>query len=248
MDLLAFFGMPLISVLLFAVGYVPYALWVAGRRPSAQARWAAIGAYAAAVGYAGAVLYGLAFTHPRQVCGKRTLDDDFPLRQVTVDWFPPDIACYWSDSGTYGPSHPTALGTWVMWAGVAVVVVAVSSILVNRESRASRWARAGAIGAPVAAAVVWAVGINPVMALSRVDLANACLDWQVKHLSSAPGGEVLGADHSVFPLSATCTYTEGKVNLIAAESALVYLCAVVFAVCVGAIVHQVRLKRPGRQA
>lgn len=240
MDLLAFFGMPLISVSLLALGAVPYAWWVARRRPSAQVRWAVIGACVAAVGYAGAVLYGLAFTHPREVCGKRTLDDDFPLQQVTVDTFPPDVACYWTDSGTYGPSHPTALATWTMWAGIAAVVTAVSSMLVNRRSRASRWARAGAIWSVVAAGVIWAVGIDPMMTLSRTELLNKCLDWQVGHLSSAPGGDILGADHSVLPLSLTCTYTEGKVNLIEAESALVYLCCTVFAVCVGAIGYRIR--------
>ncbi|MFG2140892.1 hypothetical protein [Streptomyces sp. NPDC048650] len=243
MDLLAFFGMPLISVFLMAIGSVPYALWVTRRGPSPHARWGVIGAYVAVVGYLGAVLYGLAFTSPIEVCGKRTLDDDFPLEHVTVGWFPPDVACYWSDSGTYGPSHPTALGTWTMWAGIAVLVVAVTRMLVGRKSRSSRWARAGMMWSPIVAGVCWAVRIHPVMALSRTDLENKCFDWQVSHLLSAPGGEILGADRSVFPLSVICRYTEGKVGLIETESLLVYLCVIVFAACAGTILYQVGLKR-----
>lgn len=110
--MLVFYAMPLISVFLFAAGSVPYLPWTARRHPSRQARWAVIGAGVAVLGYAGAVAYGLAFTDPVQVCGQKTLDNDFPL--VRVDAFPPDVTCHWTDSGTYGPSHPTALGTWVI--------------------------------------------------------------------------------------------------------------------------------------
>ncbi|MER7692375.1 hypothetical protein [Streptomyces sp. NPDC097610] len=143
MSMLAFYAVPLISLFLFAAGSVAYLLWAARRRPSRQARWAVIGAGVAVLGYASAVAYGLAFTDPVQVCGQKTLDNDFPLVRVRVDAFPPDVACYWSDSGAHGPSHPTLLGTWVMWAGTGILVVALSVILIGRRSRASRWVRAG---------------------------------------------------------------------------------------------------------
>lgn len=118
------------------------------------------------LGYAGAVAYGLAFTDPVQVCGEKTLDNDFPLVRVSVNAFPPDVSCYWTDSGAYGPSHPTALGTWVMWAGTGVLVVALSVILIGRRSRASRWVRAGAIWSPLVAVMIWVTGVGPAMELS----------------------------------------------------------------------------------
>ncbi|WP_051870236.1 hypothetical protein [Streptomyces resistomycificus] len=134
--MVTFFAVPLITAVLLGAGFVPYRVWTLGRRPSRQARWAVIGGYVAAVGYAASTAYGFAFADPVAVCGQRTLDDDFPLVHVTVDPFPPDIACQWTDSGEYGASHPTALGTWLMWAGLAVAVGALSVLLVRRESRA----------------------------------------------------------------------------------------------------------------
>jgi hypothetical protein len=133
MDVLAVLGMPLISIVLITIGSILYQVWVVARSPSGPVRCTAVGAYGAVVGYAGALLYGLAFTRPVELCGKKTLDDDYPLRHVTVDVFPPDVACYWSDSDTYGPTHPTALGTWLMWAGVAVAGAGAFFMLIDRQ-------------------------------------------------------------------------------------------------------------------
>ncbi|GHA20021.1 hypothetical protein GCM10010345_26020 [Streptomyces canarius] len=63
----AFFGPPAITLLLFAVGTVPYALWVTRRKPSRPARWAVIGAAAAIAGYGAATGYGLA-SRTRSTC------------------------------------------------------------------------------------------------------------------------------------------------------------------------------------
>lgn len=104
--MLVFYAVPLVSLFLCAAGSVAYLLWAALRRPSRQVRWAVIGAGVAVLGYAGAVAYGLAFTDPVQVCGEKTLDNDFPLVRVRVDAFPPDVACYWSDSGLMGRRTP----------------------------------------------------------------------------------------------------------------------------------------------
>ncbi|WP_426568680.1 hypothetical protein [Streptomyces canus] len=233
MSMLAFFGVPLISFFLFGAGFVPYRMWSVGRRPSTPARWAVIGAFTAAVGYAGAVVYGLAFTDPVEVCGKRTLDDDFPLVRVTVDAFPPDVACHWTDSGTYGPSHPAALGTWVMWAGLAVFIVALSVLLVGRTSRASGWARAGAIGSSVLAAMVWVFGVDPQLELSRTELRDECVRWRtVPPDTKLMHIEVRDVERTVFPPAITCTYAdvEAEADLLATERTYLLLCGAAFAV------------------
>ncbi|MCI3273918.1 hypothetical protein [Streptomyces cylindrosporus] len=223
--MLAFFGIPLISLLSCAVGVVPYRMWRARRRPTRPARWAVIGAFLAVVGYAGAVLYGLAFTDPVAVCGQRTLDDDFPLVHVTVDAFPPDVACYWTDSGTYGPTHPTALGSWTMWAGTGVLMVALSFLLLTRQSRTSRWVRAGVIGALTVAAAVWVTGIDPVLDLSRTNLNDQCLYRKtVPPDTKLTRIEILDIRRTVFPPSVVCAYSDGEADLLADRWAAVLVC------------------------
>ncbi|MFI9548926.1 hypothetical protein ACIHAR_34225 [Streptomyces sp. NPDC052016] len=246
--MLAFFGVPLISFFLFGAGFVPYRMWSVGRRPSAPARWAVIGAFTAVVGYAGAVVYGLAFTDPAAVCGQRTLDDDFPLVRVTVDAFPPDVACHWTDSGSYGPSHPAALGTWVMWAGLGVFIVALSVLLVGRTSRAAGWARAGAIGSFVLAAMVWVFGVDPQLELSRTELRDECLHWRtVPPDTKLMRIEIRDIERTVFPPAVTCTYgdVEVEADLLATERAYLLLCGAAFVVFSAIGLSQVaRASRP----
>ncbi|MFK0023982.1 hypothetical protein [Streptomyces sp. NPDC090798] len=237
--MLVFYAVPLVSLFLFAAGSVAYLLWAARRRPSRQVRWAVAGACVAVLGYAGAVAYGLAFTDPVQVCGQKTLDNDFPLVRVSVDVFPPDVACYWTDSGTYGPSHPTVLGTWVMWAGAGVLVVALSVILIGRKSRASRWVRAGAIWSPLAAAMIWVIGVGPAMELSRTELYDECLH----HKTVPPETKLIRIDvqdieRTVLPPSLTCTYSDSKADLLAPEQTGLLGCGVAFVAFAGVALSQ----------
>ncbi|MFF4732983.1 hypothetical protein ACFY3M_48735 [Streptomyces mirabilis] len=244
--MLVFYAVPLVSLFLVAAGSVAYLLWAALRRPSRQVRWAVIGAGVAVLGYAGAVAYGLAFTDPVQVCGQKTLDNDFPLVRVRVDAFPPDVACYWSDSGAYGPSHPTVLGTWVMWAGTGVLVVALSVILIGRRSRASRWVRAGAIWSPLVAAMIWVTGIGPAMELSRTELYDECLhDKTVPPETKLIRIDVLDIERTVFPPSLTCTYSDSEADLLAPERTGLLGCGVAFVAFTGAALSQAaRAGRP----
>ncbi|WP_327404054.1 hypothetical protein OG194_30835 [Streptomyces sp. NBC_01288] len=71
-SLFAFFGPPLITIFLFAVGTLPYALWVTRKRPSRAARWAVIGVAAAIAAYGAGTVYGLAPTNPLDVCATGT--------------------------------------------------------------------------------------------------------------------------------------------------------------------------------
>ncbi|MFF7788179.1 hypothetical protein [Streptomyces sp. NPDC007991] len=234
-------GTQFITGCLLLAGLVPYTLWASRRGPSREVRWTVIGLWATAVGYAGAVACGLAFTDPVSVCGRRTLDDDFPLVHVTVDSFPPDVACYWTDSTSYGPTHPTALSAWVMWAGLAVTVVALSVVLLRRQSRASPAAWAGAMWSPMAAVAIWAAGIDPALDLSRSDLYDRCL-----HAKTVPPDtkltriEILDIDRTVFPPSITCTYPDGTTNLLADQWIAVLICGAVSAAFAGVALHQVR--------
>ncbi|MEU0385570.1 hypothetical protein [Streptomyces chartreusis] len=243
-------GTQFLTVCLLVAGLIPYKLWTLSRGPSREARWTVIGLWATAVGYAGAVAYGFAFTDPVSVCGRRTLDNDFPLVHVTVDPFPPDVACFWSDSMSYGPSHPTAPSTWVMWAGLAVTVVALSVVLLRRESRVSPAVRAGAIWSPMAAVGIWVAGIDPVLDLSRSDLHDQCL-----YAKSVPPEtkltriEILDVDRTAFPPSLTCTYPDGTTDLLADRWIAVLICGAVSAAFAGVVLHQVRRAGPaGRRS
>ena len=102
-SLFATFGPPAITVLLFAVGAVPYALWVTRRNPSRPTRWAVLGLAAAIAAYGAGTVYGLAFTNPLDVCASPTGDGvymdagrDHRLTSVNVDSFPPSITCHWT--------------------------------------------------------------------------------------------------------------------------------------------------------
>ncbi|MGI5460806.1 hypothetical protein ACQEWB_48120 [Streptomyces sp. CA-249302] len=245
MSMLAFFGLPLISVMACGLGVVPYLMWRARCRPTRAARWAATGAFLTVVGYAGTVLYGLAFTAPADVCGQQTLDDDFPLVHVTVDAFPPDVACYWTNSGTYGPTHPTALGSWIFWAGAGVLTISLSYLLITRESRTSRWVRAGVIGALTVAAAIWVTGIDPALDLSPTDLNDQCLYRKtVPPDTKLTRIEILDIRRTAFPPSITCTYPDGEADLVADQWTAVLVCLTVSgALTAVALTEVVRARR-----
>ncbi|MCC5478298.1 hypothetical protein [Streptomyces barringtoniae] len=139
-SLFAFFGPPAITLLLFAAGTFPYALWVARRKPSRAARWAVIGSAAAIAAYGAGTVYGIAFTNPLDVCGDKTGDGvymdagrDYGLTSVSVDSFPPSITCHWTSG------HSTeAVWFWtapLLYAGLACSVVCCALLLVNRRRR-----------------------------------------------------------------------------------------------------------------
>lgn len=137
MSLFALFGPPAITLLLFAVGAMPYALWVTRRKPSRPARWALIGCAAAMAAYAAGTLYGLAFTHPLDLCGDRTgsgaymdAGRDHSLTSVNVNHFPPSVTCHWSsgDSSDAGWFWTTPL----LYAGLGCALVCCALLLDNR--------------------------------------------------------------------------------------------------------------------
>ncbi|MFE7853209.1 hypothetical protein [Streptomyces sp. NPDC057403] len=138
-SLFAFFGPPAITLLLFAVGAFPYALWVTRRKPSRPARWAVIGIATAIAAYGAGTVYGLAFTNPLDVCGNRTGNGvymdagrDYGLTSVSVDSFPPSITCHWTSG------HDTEeVWFWtlpLLYAGLACSTVCLA-LLVNRTRR-----------------------------------------------------------------------------------------------------------------
>ncbi len=138
-SLFAFFGPPAITLLLFAVGTVPYALWVSRRKPSRPVRWAVIGVAAAIAGYGAASVYGLALTNPLDLCGDRGGDGvyrdagrDYGLTSVSVDGFPPSVTCHWTSG------HNTEV-VWfwappLLYAGLACSAVCSVLLLVNRHA------------------------------------------------------------------------------------------------------------------
>ncbi|MFJ4690032.1 hypothetical protein [Streptomyces sp. NPDC088766] len=138
-SLFSFFGPPAVTLLLFAVGTFPYALWVSRRKPSRPARWAAIGVAAALAAYGAGTVYGLAFTNPLDVCGDKTgggvymdAGRDHVLVSVSVDSFPPSITCHWT-----GGHSSQEVRFWVLpllYAGLACVVVCSALLLVDRRT------------------------------------------------------------------------------------------------------------------
>ncbi|MFJ9871384.1 hypothetical protein [Streptomyces sp. NPDC101165] len=136
-SLFALFGPPAITLLLFVVGAIPYALWVTRRKPSQPARWAVIGSAAAIAAYGAGTVYGLAFTNPLDVCGDKTGDGvymdagrDYSLTSVSVDNFPPSITCHWTSG------HSTEeVWFWtapLLYAGAVCSIVCIALLLINR--------------------------------------------------------------------------------------------------------------------
>ncbi|GAB1340108.1 hypothetical protein ACE1SV_66980 [Streptomyces sp. E-15] len=134
------FGPPAITLLLFAVGALPYAWWVTRRKPSRPARWAVIGGAAALAAYGAGTVYGLAFTNPLDVCGDKTgsgvymdAGRDYSLTAVNVDGFPPSITCHWTSGYT-----TEVVWFWappLLYAGLACSTVCLALLLVNRTRR-----------------------------------------------------------------------------------------------------------------
>ncbi len=140
MSLFALFGPPAITLLLFAVGAFPYAVWVSRRKPSQPARWAVIGSAAAIAAYGAGTVYGLAFTSPLDVCGDRTRDGvymdagrDYSLTSVSMDSFPPSIACHWSSGRN--TEEVWFWATPLLYAGLACAVICSALLLINRARR-----------------------------------------------------------------------------------------------------------------
>ncbi|WP_330259446.1 hypothetical protein OG586_21765 [Streptomyces murinus] len=136
-SLFAFFGPPAITVLLFAVGALPYAIWVTRKKPSRPARWAVIGSLAVVAAYGAGTVYGLAFTNPLDLCGDKAGDGvymdagrDYSLTSVSVDSFPPSITCHWTSG------HSTEeVWFWappLLYAGLVCLVVCSALLLINR--------------------------------------------------------------------------------------------------------------------
>ncbi|MGW1892431.1 hypothetical protein ACWCP6_19635 [Streptomyces sp. NPDC002004] len=138
-SLFALFGPPAITLFLFAVGAIPYALWVTRRKPSQAARWAVIGSAAAIAAYGAGTVYGLAFTNPLDVCGDQTGDGvyrdagrDYSLTSVNVDSFPPSITCHWTSDST------DVVWFWappLLYAGLACSVVCFALLIINRTRK-----------------------------------------------------------------------------------------------------------------
>ncbi|MFF4500200.1 hypothetical protein [Streptomyces sp. NPDC001401] len=136
-SLFASLGPPAITALLFAVGTLPFAVWVTRRKPSQPARWAVIGIVAAIAAYGAGTVYGLAFTSPLDVCADKTGDGvymdagrDFRLTSVSVDGFPPSITCHWTSG------HSTEM-VWfwaapLLYAGLACSAVCSALLLISR--------------------------------------------------------------------------------------------------------------------
>jgi hypothetical protein len=139
-SLFAFFGPPLITVFLFAVGAVPYALWVSRKKPSRAARWAVIGVGAAVAAYGAGSVYGLAFTNPLDVCADRTGDGvymdvgrDNSLTSVHVDSFPPSVTCHWTSG--YSTEEVWPWASPLLYAGLACSLVCCVLLLRDRYPR-----------------------------------------------------------------------------------------------------------------
>ncbi|MBB4793997.1 hypothetical protein [Streptomyces nodosus] len=138
--LFTLFGPPAITLFLFVVGALPYALWVTRRKPSRPARWAVIGSAAAIAAYGAGTVYGLAFTNPLDLCAVKTghgvyMDEgrDYSLISVSVDSFPPSVICHWASG------HSTEV-VWfwtapLLYAGLACSVVCFALLLINRNKR-----------------------------------------------------------------------------------------------------------------
>lgn len=217
------------------VGVFAYLAWKRRCHPARHRRWWVLGMSTGTVGYFHTLAYGFALTRPTEVCGQRTLDNDYPLTHVRVDVFPPRLACYWTDSSAYGPSHPTAAGTWLLWCGAALLVAGTVARAMTLSARTPRWARAGTVLAPAAAATIWATGVAPLMRLSAVDLDNACFRRQVAHLHSAPSGDIVHTQRSVLPPAVDCVFTDGTTSLIPLETLGLSCCLTVFLICCAAL-------------
>lgn len=135
-----FFGPPVITVFLLAVGTVPYALWATRRKPSRPARWAVIGAAAAIAAYGAGTVYGLAYTHLLDLCADRTGDGvyrdsgrDSTLVSADRGSFPLSVDCHWSSGDS-----TEVVWFWVsplLYAGVACCVGCLAWLLVDRHRR-----------------------------------------------------------------------------------------------------------------
>jgi hypothetical protein len=138
MPLFALFGPPAITLLLFIIGVFPYALWAARKRPSRAARLAAIGSAAAGAAYGAGTFYGLAYTHPLDLCATKTASGDYVdsgrdyhLTSATVHDFPPSVTCHWSSGAS--TNDVSFWTTPLLYAGLACAAVCFPLILIERS-------------------------------------------------------------------------------------------------------------------
>ncbi|MET8638654.1 hypothetical protein [Streptomyces sp. NPDC004680] len=139
-SMFAMFGPIAITLLLYVVGAVPYALWVTWRKPSRPARWAVIGIAAALAAYGAGTVYGLAFTKPLDICGDKTgggvymdVARKYDLTSVDVDSFPPSVTCHWTSG--YSTEVVWFWAPPLLYAGLACSVVCFTLLLINRHKR-----------------------------------------------------------------------------------------------------------------
>jgi hypothetical protein len=139
-SLFAMFGPPAITLFLFAVGAIPYALWVTRRNPSRPARWAVMGGAAAIAAYGAGTVYGLAFSNPLDVCGAKIgsgeymdVGRDYTLTSVSVDSFPPSITCHWSSG--HSTEEVWFWASPLLYTGLACAVVCSALLLIGRTRR-----------------------------------------------------------------------------------------------------------------
>jgi len=136
----AIFGPPVITVFLVALGAVPYGLWVTRKKPSRLARWAVIGGAVAIAAYGAGTDYGLAFTHPLDLCADRTGDGlymdmgrDSTLTSVSRGSFPLSVKCHWNNRYSTEIVWPWA--SPLLYAGLACCIGCSGMLLLNRYER-----------------------------------------------------------------------------------------------------------------
>ncbi|WP_369247962.1 hypothetical protein [Streptomyces sp. R41] len=145
MDWLAFFGSPIVTLVLTPVAVALYLWGTRARRPSPAKRWAAIGMMPAVAGYGAATVYGLAFLHPLDLCASKTGDGaymdtmrDYALDHVTVEAFPPRVTCFWGRTMPDGDPQELIASFWargLMYVGVAVAVPSAAKALLDRRRK-----------------------------------------------------------------------------------------------------------------
>ncbi|WP_223772469.1 hypothetical protein [Streptomyces sp. 135] len=140
MELFALFGPPAITLLLFIIAAFPYALWVTRRKPTRSARLAAVGSALALAAYGAGTFYGLAYTHPLDLCATKTASGDYvdvgrdyTLTSATIHHFPPSVTCHWSSG--HSTNDVSFWTTPLLYMGLACATVCFALLLINRSQR-----------------------------------------------------------------------------------------------------------------
>lgn len=138
MELFALFGPPAITLLLFVIAVFPYGLWVTRKKPTRTARLAVAGSAAALAAYGAGTFYGLAYTHPLDLCATKTASGDYVdvaaeygLTSATIHHFPPSVTCHWSSG--HSTNDVSFWTTPLLYTGLACATVCFTLILINRS-------------------------------------------------------------------------------------------------------------------